>query len=144
MVRALCCGSGSEGACAFSMTERHPSPPPDEPTRQGPTLEDFEARLRQARRARNSGQGSDENRADLSGMGLVLRIGIEMVAAVAVGAGMGWLLDSWLGTRPWLMVVFFFLGSAAGILNVYRATGRIATPGGGIPQRPDDGDSKPE
>jgi ATP synthase protein I len=56
----------------------------------------------------------------------MLRIGIEMVSAVAVGVGIGWLLDAWLGTKPWLMVVFFFMGAAAGILGAYRATGRIA------------------
>lgn len=73
-------------------------------------------------------------------MGLAFRIGIEMVAAVAVGAGMGWLLDRWLGTKPWLMVVFFFLGAAAGLLNVYRATGRLAAPGGGLPPKAGDRD----
>lgn len=56
----------------------------------------------------------------------MLRIGIEMVSAVAVGVGIGWLLDRWLGTKPWLMVLFFFMGAAAGILGAYRATGRIA------------------
>ncbi len=49
-------------------------------------------------------------------------IGTELVAAVAVGVGLGYVLDLWLGTKPWLMMVFFFLGSAAGMLNVYRAT----------------------
>lgn len=62
----------------------------------------------------------------MSGVGAMLRIGIEMVSAVAVGFGIGWLLDSWLGTKPWLMILFFFMGSAAGILGVFRATGRIA------------------
>ena len=58
----------------------------------------------------------------LTGFGLAMRIGTELVAAIAVGVGVGYVLDMWLGTRPWLMVVFFFLGSAAGMLNVYRAT----------------------
>lgn len=77
-------------------------------------------------------------------MGLVLRIGIEMVSAVAVGTGIGWLLDEWLGTRPWLMIPLFLLGSAAGILNVYRATGRMA--GGSLNPnpKPKKTDGKPE
>lgn len=48
------------------------------------------------------------------------RAGVEVVAALVVGAGLGWFLDRWLGTFPWLFLLFFVLGSAAGILNVYR------------------------
>ena len=51
-----------------------------------------------------------------------MRIGTELVAALAVGVGVGYALDLWLGTKPWLMVAFFFLGSATGIYNVYRVT----------------------
>jgi ATP synthase protein I len=55
------------------------------------------------------------------GLGLGFRIGIELVVAVAVGTGLGWAIDHWLGTRPWGMIVLFFLGVAAGMMNVYRA-----------------------
>jgi len=134
MVRALCCGSGSEDVCAFGMTDSHPPPPPEDPDRRGPTLEDLGARIRRARRTRDPGSGSGQGGADLSGMGLMLRIGIEMVSAVAVGTGIGWLLDTWLGTKPWFLIPFFFLGSAAGLLNVYRATGRLA--GGSLNPNP--------
>ena len=48
------------------------------------------------------------------------RIGVELFAAVFVGAGIGYLADDLFGTKPWLIVVFLFLGGAAGILNVYR------------------------
>ena len=54
-------------------------------------------------------------------MGIGFRIGVDVAAALAVGLGIGYLLDVWLGTKPWLLVVFFFLGAGAGILNVYRA-----------------------
>ena len=53
-------------------------------------------------------------------LGLAFRVSIEIVSAVAIGVGIGWLLDGWLDTTPWLMVVFIVLGFAAGILNVYR------------------------
>jgi ATP synthase protein I len=53
-------------------------------------------------------------------LGLAFRIGVELISAIAIGMAIGWLLDHWLGTRPWLMIVFLFLGGAAGILNVYR------------------------
>ena len=46
-----------------------------------------------------------------------------MVGGVLVGAGLGWLLDRWLGTTPWGLIVFLLLGFAAGILNVMRAAG---------------------
>ena len=57
-------------------------------------------------------------------LGLAFRVSVEIVSAVAIGVGIGWLLDGWLETTPWLMVMFIVLGFAAGILNVYRlATG---------------------
>ena len=95
------------------------------------SLQKLDAELRKARERERSGDGPDE-RADngggrpTSGLGLALRIGTELVAGVAVGLGIGWALDRWLGTGPWLMVVFFFLGSAAGILNVWRTMERMA------------------
>ena len=59
------------------------------------------------------------------GMALAGRVTTELVAGVVVGTFIGWALDNWLGTTPILMVVFFFLGSAAGMMNVWRAlTGR--------------------
>jgi len=54
-------------------------------------------------------------------MGIGFRIGVDLAAALAVGLGIGYLLDAWLGTKPWLLVLFFFLGAGAGVLNVYRA-----------------------
>lgn len=54
-------------------------------------------------------------------MGLAFRVGVELVAGVAVGVGLGYALDRWLGTRPWLMILFFFLGAAGGMANVFRA-----------------------
>lgn len=49
------------------------------------------------------------------------RLGTEMVSATMIGAGTGYFLDGWLDTRPWLFLVFFIFGVAAGFLNVYRA-----------------------
>ena len=49
-----------------------------------------------------------------------LRIAVELVAAIAVGTGIGIVLDRWLGTSPLLLIVFFLIGTAAGFLNVYR------------------------
>lgn len=53
-------------------------------------------------------------------MGAGMRIAVELAAAVLVGAGIGIVLDRWLGTSPWLLILFFLVGAAAGFLNVYR------------------------
>ncbi len=53
-------------------------------------------------------------------MGVGIKVGVDLVAGVGVGAGIGWGLDFWLGTKPWLLVLFFILGFVAGLLNVIR------------------------
>ncbi len=55
-----------------------------------------------------------------SGLGMAFAVASHLVAGLAVGAFIGFLLDRWLGTSPWLFVVFFFVGAIAGMLNVYR------------------------
>jgi len=106
----------------FILTDREP---------EKTSLRDIAERLNQARgtqggkKERSGGAGSLN-----SSLGTGLRIGVEMVSALAVGLGIGWLLDAWLDTKPWLMVVFFFLGAGAGVMNVYRAiTGIGLAPG---------------
>jgi len=76
-------------------------------------------------------------------LGQALRLGIEMVAGVAVGGFIGWALDRLLGTAPFLMVVFLGLGAAAGILNVVRTAKRMqasAPSGKDLPSVNDDDD----
>ena len=60
-----------------------------------------------------------------SGLGIGFRLGTELVVAVGVGTAMGWFLDQWLGTQPWLLIVFFFFGVAAGFVNVMRSAAQI-------------------
>ncbi|MEO9876257.1 MAG: AtpZ/AtpI family protein [Anderseniella sp.] len=55
-------------------------------------------------------------------LGFAFRITTELVAAVAVGVAIGWGLDRWLDSKPWFLIMFFFLGVAAGVMNVYRIT----------------------
>ena len=64
---------------------------------------------------------NDESKAEAgNGLGIALKIGVEFVSAVGVGVAIGLFLDYWLETKPWLMLVFFILGSAAGFLNIFR------------------------
>ena len=77
--------------------------------------------------------------ATASGYARGFRLSSELVAGVVVGAGIGWLIDRWLGVSPWGLIVFLLLGFAAGVLNVMRSAGLIARPAldEGGRQRPD-------
>ena len=61
--------------------------------------------------------------ADPSAFARGFRLSTELVAGVLVGAGLGWLIDRWLGTTPWALILLLLLGFAAGVLNVMRAAG---------------------
>lgn len=74
-----------------------------------------EAQKHDAGRSRAGDPGKGE------ALGRAMRISTELIGGVVVGAGLGWMLDKWLGTFPWLFILFFLLGSAAGMLNVVRA-----------------------
>ena len=52
-------------------------------------------------------------------------IGLHLVSGPAVGFGIGYMLDSWLGTDPWMKAVFFFLGIISGFRLVYEDARRI-------------------
>ncbi|MBL4614966.1 MAG: AtpZ/AtpI family protein [Magnetovibrio sp.] len=62
---------------------------------------------------------------EVSGLGQAFRIGTELISALIVGVGLGWWLDSVLGTKPWMMIIFIFLGGAAGMYNVYKTAMRM-------------------
>jgi ATP synthase protein I len=80
--------------------------------------------------AGHSSDGSGAQRATTaSGYARGFRLSSELVAGVLVGAGIGWLLDRWLGVSPWGLIVFLLLGFAAGVLNVMRSAGLMAAPG---------------
>ena len=53
---------------------------------------------------------------------MAFRIGTEMLVSVAVGGAIGFLIDTWLETKPWFLVGFVLLGNAAGLWNVFRVT----------------------
>jgi len=93
-----------------------------------PSLKDLQGRL-EAARSRQQGKrgagGQGGTPVSGSGLGFGLRIAVDLLAGLAIGVALGLVLDNWLNTTPLMMVVFLFLGAAAGMLNVYRAaTGR--------------------
>jgi ATP synthase protein I len=74
----------------------------------------------------SSAPGADRATA-ASGYAKGFRLSSELVAGVVVGAGIGWLLDRWLGISPWGLIIFLLLGFAAGILTVARSAGLVAS-----------------
>jgi ATP synthase protein I len=98
-----------------------------------PSFEDFDARLRRLRGEPGAEAREEEDRR--GGLWSGVQAGIEVVVALAIGVGIGWGLDTWLGTMPLFLVLFFFLGGAAGVLNAYRTLNRVGMAGGGERQR---------
>ena len=56
-----------------------------------------------------------------SSIGTAFKMSTELVAHVAVGTIIGFILDNTFGTKPWLILIFFFIGVIAGILNVFKS-----------------------
>jgi ATP synthase protein I len=82
-------------------------------------LEDLDKRLRDARGSDRAPQNPNPRG---NAMGLAFRLSTELVAGLVIGGAIGWGLDRLLGTGPWFLLIFFFLGMAAGILNVVRTS----------------------
>ncbi len=59
------------------------------------------------------------------GLGMAYRIGTELVVATLIGTGLGYLVDRWLKTTPWCLIIGTLVGAAAGFLNVYRIISRM-------------------
>ena len=86
--------------------------------------EDLKTRLKIAK-SKIKNQMLSESEKKGSFMGSAFRLGTELVASVGVGTIIGFILDSWFDTKPWLIIIFFFLGSAAGILNVIKTAKKM-------------------
>jgi ATP synthase protein I len=59
------------------------------------------------------------------GLSIALRIGVELVAALIVGGGLGYVADSYFNSSPLGIIIGVFLGMSAGLLNVYRTASRL-------------------
>ena len=60
-----------------------------------------------------------------SNIGQAFKMSTELVSAVLVGTIIGFILDTWFDTKPWLILIFFFVGVVAGITNVINSAKKI-------------------
>jgi len=87
-------------------------------------LKKISARLEIAKKKIKKNQIKNNGTNDAS-LGKALKISTELVAAVVVGSTLGFILDNWFDTKPWLTICFFFMGVTAGILNVIKSAKRM-------------------
>jgi ATP synthase protein I len=89
-------------------------------------ISDLGDRLDQIKAQRQAAADADLD-AEMRGQGIAygMRMAAELVAAVLVGSAIGYGLDRWLGSTPWLFLLFFVLGFVAGVVNVVRAYERM-------------------
>ena len=85
---------------------------------------DFKTRLRIAK-SKIKDRSVRDNEKNSSFMGFAFKLGTELVAAVVVGTIIGFILDTWFDTKPWLIIIFFFLGAVAGISNVIKTANKM-------------------
>ena len=84
----------------------------------------FKTRLKIAK-SRAKTKYSAKNNLSNSSMGTAFKMSTELVAAVVVGTIIGFILDNWFGTKPWLILIFFFVGVIAGITNVFKSAKKM-------------------
>jgi ATP synthase protein I len=75
-------------------------------------------------------QGEVRAEASRKGYAQAMKLSSEFIAAIIVGAVLGYLFDRFVGTAPWGMIILLLLGFCAGVLNVLRSAGMVASPGG--------------
>ncbi|HVK92402.1 MAG TPA: AtpZ/AtpI family protein [Mycoplana sp.] len=92
-------------------------------------MQRLDAELAERRQDEAKDDAADEKAAESrKGYAVAMKLSSEFVAAVIVGALLGYLLDRFAGTAPWGMIVLLLLGFCAGVLNVMRSAGMVASP----------------
>ena len=87
-------------------------------------LKEISTRLKIAKKRIKNTEGKNGS-SNAASLGKALKISTELVAAVVVGTTIGFLLDSWFGTKPLLTICFFLMGVVAGISNVFKSAKRM-------------------
>ena len=83
--------------------------------------DDLKVRLKIAKKKINP----EKDPTSRSNLGQAFKMSTELVSAVLVGTIIGFILDNWFDTKPWLIIIFFFVGVVAGITNVVRSAKKI-------------------
>ena len=83
--------------------------------------ESFKTRLEIAKNKAYKEENFNKNDKPTSNLGTAFKLSTELVATVVVGTIIGFILDSWFDTKPWLILIFFFVGVIAGIMNVIKS-----------------------
>ena len=83
--------------------------------------DDLKVRLKIAKKKINP----EKDPTSRSNLGQAFKMSTELVSAVLVGTIIGFILDTWFDTKPWLIIIFFFVGVIAGITNVVRSAKKI-------------------
>ena len=86
--------------------------------------DEFKSRLKIAKNKAEVHKDQKDQKSS-SSMGTAFKMSTELVSAVAVGTIIGFILDNWFGTKPWLILIFFFVGVAAGIMNVFKTAKKM-------------------
>jgi len=86
--------------------------------------DDLKTRLNIAKSNFKRKNPSDQNDKK-SSFGKAFQLSTELVSAVLVATIIGFILDNWFDTKPWLIIIFFFIGVAAGIINVIRSAKKM-------------------
>ena len=84
----------------------------------------FKTRLEIAK-SKISNKKSSKNKKPPNSIGLAFKMSTELVSAVVVGTIIGFILDNTFGTKPWLILIFFFVGVIAGIMNVIKSAKKM-------------------
>ena len=87
-------------------------------------FQDFKTRLKIAKSKLHKKNSKKDEKKGIF-LGNAFKLGTELVAAVAVGTIIGFILDNWFDTKPWFIITFFFIGVIAGILNVIRVANNM-------------------
>ena len=87
-------------------------------------LKEISTRLKIAKKNVRENYKKNED-SNVTSLGKAFKISTELVASVVVGSTIGFLLDNWFDTKPLLIICFFFIGVAAGILNVFKSAKKM-------------------
>ena len=88
------------------------------------SLKEISARLKIAKKKINDNK-RENNQSRSSVVGNAFKISTELVSTVVVASIIGFILDSWFDTKPWLIIVFFVIGITAGIMNVVKSAKKM-------------------